>query len=118
QEADPLARLDREVGLVQDGRAAEAHVDVGKCKEWHTWMIKISRRFGKPQESQRGLFDTLLSDRIEYADDNSQFNPRRRNMRFLLKAEMATDAANAAVQNGRLAGTIQSILDDLKPEAA
>jgi hypothetical protein len=39
-------------------------------------------------------------------------------MRFLLKAEMAIEAANAAAQNGSLPGTIQSILDDLKPEAA
>lgn len=39
-------------------------------------------------------------------------------MRFLLKAEMATDVSNVAAQNSSLAGTIQSILDDLKPEAA
>ena len=29
QEAHPLARLDRQIGLVQDRRAAEAQVDVG-----------------------------------------------------------------------------------------
>lgn len=39
-------------------------------------------------------------------------------MRFLLKAEMAIEAGNAAAQNGSLPETIQSILDDLKPEAA
>ena len=39
-------------------------------------------------------------------------------MRFLLKAEMAMDKGNAAICDGSLPGTIQSILDDLKPEAA
>jgi hypothetical protein len=39
-------------------------------------------------------------------------------MRFLLKAEMAMDQGNAAVRSGALSTTIQSILDDLKPEAA
>ncbi len=39
-------------------------------------------------------------------------------MRFLLKVEMATEAANAAARDGSLPGKIQSILNDLKPEAA
>jgi hypothetical protein len=39
-------------------------------------------------------------------------------MRFLLKAEMATEAGNEAARNGGLGTTIQSILDELKPEAA
>jgi hypothetical protein len=39
-------------------------------------------------------------------------------MRFLLKAEMATEEGNAAIRNGTLAATIKSIVDDLKPEAA
>jgi hypothetical protein len=39
-------------------------------------------------------------------------------MRFLLKAEMATEAGNSAAQNGSLPRTIQSILDEVKPEAA
>jgi hypothetical protein len=39
-------------------------------------------------------------------------------MRFLLKAEMSVEAGNAAAQEGSLPGTIQSILDDVKPEAA
>lgn len=39
-------------------------------------------------------------------------------MRFLLKAEMSVEMANAAAQSGSLPGTIQSILDDVKPEAA
>ncbi len=39
-------------------------------------------------------------------------------MRILLKAEMATDAANAAIKDGSLPKKIQSILEDLKPEAA
>jgi hypothetical protein len=39
-------------------------------------------------------------------------------MRVLLKANMSTAAANAAVKRGKLGPTLQSILDDLKPEAA
>jgi hypothetical protein len=38
-------------------------------------------------------------------------------MRFLLKVNMALDAANAAAKAGKLGTTIQSILADLKPEA-
>ena len=38
-------------------------------------------------------------------------------MRFLLKVNMALDAANAAAKAGKLGPTIQSILADLKPEA-
>ena len=39
-------------------------------------------------------------------------------MRFLIKVNMQVDAANAAVRAGKLGSTIQSILADLKPEAA
>src|SRR6267378_2197210 len=39
-------------------------------------------------------------------------------MRFLMKVSMQTDAANAAARKGSLGSTIQSILADLKPEAA
>jgi hypothetical protein len=39
-------------------------------------------------------------------------------MRFLMKASMTVEAANAAIRNGSLPKTIQSILADLKPEAA
>ena len=39
-------------------------------------------------------------------------------MRFLLKAEWPVEAGNAAMKDGSLPKTIQSILDDLKPEAA
>lgn len=39
-------------------------------------------------------------------------------MRFLLKAEMPVEASNKAAQDGSLPVKIQSILDDLKPEAA
>jgi hypothetical protein len=39
-------------------------------------------------------------------------------MRILLKVNMPVEAANAAAKAGKLASTIQSILDDLKPEAA
>ena len=35
-----------------------------------------------------------------------------------MKASMRVEAANAAIRNGSLAKTIQSILADLKPEAA
>jgi Domain of unknown function (DUF3303) len=38
-------------------------------------------------------------------------------MRFLLKVNMPVEAGNAAAKEGKLAETIQSILDDLKPEA-
>ncbi len=39
-------------------------------------------------------------------------------MRFLVKARMDVEAANALASAGRLGSTIQSILEDLKPEAA
>ena len=39
-------------------------------------------------------------------------------MRFLMKASMTVEAGNAAIRNGSLPKTIQSILADLKPEAA
>ena len=39
-------------------------------------------------------------------------------MRMLLKVSIPNDAGNAAILNGTLAGTIQKILDELKPEAA
>src|SRR5882672_12561334 len=39
-------------------------------------------------------------------------------MRFLMKVSLPVEAANAAARNGSLAKTIQSILADLKPEAA
>ena len=39
-------------------------------------------------------------------------------MRFLLKVELPVEASNAATKDGSLGKTIQSILDDLKPEAA
>ena len=39
-------------------------------------------------------------------------------MRFLLKAEMSMEKGNAAICDGSLPKIIQSILDDLNPEAA
>jgi hypothetical protein len=39
-------------------------------------------------------------------------------MRFLLKVNIPVDAGNAAAKAGKLGETIQSILKDLKPEAA
>ncbi len=39
-------------------------------------------------------------------------------MRFLVKARMDIEAANALARAGKLGSTIQSILEDLKPEAA
>ena len=39
-------------------------------------------------------------------------------MRFLLKAEFPVEAGNAAIKDGSLPKTIQSILEELKPEAA
>ena len=39
-------------------------------------------------------------------------------MRFMLKAIMDTEAANALAKDGRLGSTIESILAELKPEAA
>jgi hypothetical protein len=39
-------------------------------------------------------------------------------MRFLLKVNIPAEAGNAAAKTGKLGATIQSILADLKPEAA
>jgi hypothetical protein len=39
-------------------------------------------------------------------------------MRILLKVNIPVEAGNAAVKAGKLGSTIQSILSDLKPEAA
>lgn len=39
-------------------------------------------------------------------------------MRFLLKVSIPVDAGNEAVKNGTLSKTIESILAELKPEAA
>ncbi|MBM4043334.1 MAG: hypothetical protein FJ290_33005 [Planctomycetes bacterium] len=39
-------------------------------------------------------------------------------MRMMLKVNLSTEKANALVRAGKLASTIRSILDDLKPEAA
>jgi hypothetical protein len=38
-------------------------------------------------------------------------------MRFLLKVHIPVEAGNTAAKAGKLGGTIQSILADLKPEA-
>jgi hypothetical protein len=38
-------------------------------------------------------------------------------MRFLLKINIPVDAGNKAAKAGKLGGTIQGILEDLKPEA-
>ncbi len=39
-------------------------------------------------------------------------------MRFIVKARMDVEAANALATAGKLGSTIQSILEELKPEAA
>ena len=39
-------------------------------------------------------------------------------MRFMVKARMDVEAANALASAGKLGSTIQSILEELKPEAA
>src|SRR5215212_7125692 len=39
-------------------------------------------------------------------------------MRFLMRVSIPVEAGNAAARNGSLGTTIQSILADLKPEAA
>ena len=39
-------------------------------------------------------------------------------MRMMLKVSIPVDAGNIAIRNGSLGKTIQSILDELKPEAA
>ncbi len=39
-------------------------------------------------------------------------------MRFLVKARMDVETANALARAGKLGSTIQSIVEDLKPEAA
>ncbi len=39
-------------------------------------------------------------------------------MRFLVKAQMDVEAANDLAREGKLGSTIQSIVEDLQPEAA
>jgi hypothetical protein len=39
-------------------------------------------------------------------------------MRFFVKAHLDVEAANALARQGKLGSTIQSILEDLRPEAA
>lgn len=39
-------------------------------------------------------------------------------MRFLVKVNIPVETGNAAAKEGKLSTTIQSILEDLKPEAA
>ena len=39
-------------------------------------------------------------------------------MRFLFKARMSTDTANAHAREGTLGTTLQSILEEIQPEAA
>jgi hypothetical protein len=39
-------------------------------------------------------------------------------MRYLLKVNIPVESGNAAAKAGKLGSTIQSILEDLKPEAA
>src|SRR6266403_1127628 len=39
-------------------------------------------------------------------------------MRMLMRVSLPVEAGNAAIRNGSLGKTIQSILNDLKPEAA
>ncbi len=39
-------------------------------------------------------------------------------MRFLVKASCTVEAGNALARAGKLGATIESILEDLKPEAA
>lgn len=39
-------------------------------------------------------------------------------MRFIVKAEICTERGNAAFKDGSFSGTMQSILEDLKPESA
>ena len=38
-------------------------------------------------------------------------------MRMLLKVSIPVESGNAAIKNGTLGSTVQSILEDLKPEA-
>jgi hypothetical protein len=43
---------------------------------------------------------------------------RRVYMRFMLTFRIPTDEGNAAAKDGRLAQTVQSIMEELRPEAA
>jgi hypothetical protein len=50
----------------------------------------------------------ILSGREEY----------RESMRFMISVRFPTDKGNALIKDGKLPQTIQSIMEDLKPEAA
>jgi hypothetical protein len=43
---------------------------------------------------------------------------RRESMRFMISARMPTEKANAAIKDGSFAQNLQSIMEELKPEAA
>jgi len=45
-------------------------------------------------------------------------NKRRSRMRMMLKVSIPVDTGNAAIRDGSIVTKIQSILADLKPEAA
>ena len=47
QEAHPFARLEGQVGMLQDRGTAEPQGDVGERNKWHPWMIETAGPFGK-----------------------------------------------------------------------
>ena len=50
QQADPLPRLQREVGLIQQQWAAKAQTDVAQRNECHSLMIWVAVRSGKTNQ--------------------------------------------------------------------
>ena len=51
-------------------------------------------------------------------DPPSEWVGKERDMRFMITFRIPMDTGNAAIKDGSLPQTMQSILEDLKPEAA
>lgn len=85
---------------------------------------KAAFRLGSPGEAQRQVDGPHPRHYIEWmfihrkTPLNRLMNGGKPTMRFLLKVSIPVETGNAAAKEGRLSETIDSILADLKPEAA
>src|SRR5262245_55120109 len=101
--------------MVGRGGRSVAH---GRCHDRRRGASN-PRAVGQPKnrvcrQSASGLVGQCLKKRPNRQRGRKELT----HMRVLLKVNMPVEAANAAAKAGKLGSTIQSILDDLKPEAA